>query len=263
MIHLSFFLCRYWSDLDGWRGLYRDWRHHPSVQVSWLGQNQLRPCGGRWCDLCRLNLYDPDTATATKHLQCLRPLRSYKVHNILPLPGGVTLAVCQLTNLSAVQWSKSAAFFSTSWLNIYLQDWIMGAKKMHTFSKLWATMWASTRGWSPNRTVHQECFIRLNYRVFSEGQRSAFCHQMLVWFVVFASCIGRKRIQQLHHRRAFIHLSAVVSELELKWCIKKLTRLLLTNWFFIYWQLLFALLCRNGFWVMLNIQTALYIYTYV
>lgn len=47
---------RYWSDLDGRRGVYRDRRHHPPVQVLRLGQNQLRSCWGRRRDMQHLTL---------------------------------------------------------------------------------------------------------------------------------------------------------------------------------------------------------------
>ncbi len=99
------------------------------------------------------------------------------------------------------------------------------------------------------RTASSDWMTESSVKV--EGQLSGSSR---VKFAVLTSSVGRKDIQ-LHHPRAFTCQLSSPSCWEAETAHEETdVTVSLTNWFFIYRQLLFTILCRNGFWVMLNIH---------
>lgn len=125
-------------------------------------------------------------------------------------------------------------------------DGIMGAKKMpiSDFER-------------PYEPEDGDCrttgfFIRLNGRIYNEGWRSSF------------RCSPQRLIQRVEKANATtsssqsLHQPAIASILLGSWNDTETVKTRLCHWqnrFFIYRQLLFTVLCRNGFWVMLNIPS--------
>lgn len=106
-----------------------------------MGQNQLWPRGGCWCDLRHLNLYDPVTAASIsnsafnfwKATRCPTSNHRQEWH----ICSELFLTCKQSDKPPCCARTKSTAFLESSWLNIWsflLQNWIMGEKKKHRFS---------------------------------------------------------------------------------------------------------------------------------
>lgn len=157
-------LCRYWPDLDGWRRVHRDWRHHPPVQVFRLGQNQLRPRGGRWCNLRRLNLLlQLPSISSNIEVLTIREFHSSST-SYLPVREKRRLTWQTLTLCIYV----TCSFFRSSWRNISAGRLKEGDTSASFQVFIDCTVVAGIPGvwgeWSHNRRFHRAELKSLQWR---------------------------------------------------------------------------------------------------